>query len=89
MEIDFDNDFGFSLVSEDEIDAVQKAKSTVQQTSETASSTQEKLDKLYNAITPLLKNLKKNPEKPYIKWPDRLEKVEQFEELIQKIYTGD
>ena len=51
-----------------------------------ASSTQERLDRLYNAITPLLNNLKKNPEKEYILWPNRLEKVEQFEDHIQKIY---
>ena len=27
-----------------------------------------------------------NPEKEYILWPIRLEKVEQFEDYIQKIY---
>ena len=43
-------------------------------------------DKLYNAITPLLSNLKKNPEKEYILWPNRLKKVEEFEDYIQKIY---
>ena len=53
-----------------------------------ASSAQTKLDKLYNAITPLLNNLKKNPEKEYILWPNRLEKVEQFEDHIQKIYKN-
>ena len=81
-------DFGFTAVDEDELEAVQQAQSTVQQTSETASTTQEKLDKLYNAITPLLNNLKKNPEKEYILWPDRLSKVEAFEDHLQKIYNG-
>ena len=37
---------------------------------------------------PLLTNLKANPEKEYILWPNRLEKVEQFEDHIQKIYRG-
>ena len=50
--------------------------------------TKDNLDKLYNAITPLLNNLKKNPEKDYILWQNRLEKVEQFEDHIQKIYQG-
>ena len=44
-----------------------------------------KVDKLYNAITPLLANLKKNPEKEYIYWPNRTIKIEQFENIITKI----
>ena len=76
---DLDFDFGFTAVTEDELEAVQKTKVS-------AEGAQEKLDKLYNAITPLLTNLKKNPEKEYILWPNRLEKVEAFEDHIQKIY---
>ena len=81
-------DFGFTAIDEDELEVVQKAEAAVQQTSQTATTTQEKLDKLYNAITPLLNNLKANPEKSYIHWPDRLSKVEQFEDHLQKIYNG-
>ena len=33
----------------------------------------------------ILSNLKKNPEKDYIYWPKRTEKVEAFEELIAGI----
>jgi hypothetical protein len=40
---------------------------------------------LYNAILPLLSNLKKNPEKDYIHWPNRTDKVEAFEDMISKI----
>tara|TARA_Y100000361_G_C10970900_1_gene243903 strand:+ start:177 stop:419 length:243 start_codon:yes stop_codon:yes gene_type:complete len=76
---DLDFDFGFTAVTEDELEVVQKTKVS-------ADGAQEKLDKLYNAITPLLTNLKKNPEKEYILWPNRLEKVEAFEDHIQKIY---
>ena len=79
-------DFGFTAVDEDELEAVQKVNKKVEVSQTEASSTQERLDKLYNAITPLLNNLKKNPEKEYILWPNRLEKVEQFEDHIQKIY---
>jgi len=53
-----------------------------------ATTTQEKLDKLYNAIQPLLSNLKKNPEKEYILWPNRIEKVDQFEDHLRKIYNS-
>ena len=79
-------DFGFTAVDEDELEAVQKVAKKAEASQTEASSAQERLDKLYNAITPLLNNLKKNPEKEYILWPNRLEKVEQFEDHIQKIY---
>ena len=81
-------DFGFTIVDEQELEAVQQATAKVQTVSTSVSETQDRLDKLYNAITPLLNNLKKNPEKDYILWQNRLEKVEQFEDHIQKIYQG-
>lgn len=81
-------DFGFTAVTEDELDAVQQANQTIQSVSADVSTTQQKLDKLYNAIQPLLSNLKKNPEKDYIYWPNRLQKVEQFEDYIQGIYSN-
>ena len=81
-------DFGFTLVDEDELDTVQEIEKKVSETSSTAESTQDKLDKLFNAIQPLLTNLKKNPEKELIKWPNRVEKIEKFEDLIQGIYKG-
>ena len=81
-------DFGFTAVDESELEAVQKATNEVSQVTSTVETTQEKLDKLYNAITPLLNNLKKNPEKEYILWPDRLKKVEAFETHLQMIYSN-
>ena len=74
-------DFGFTAVDEDELEAVQKV-------SVAAESTDDRLHNLYNAIIPLLNNLKQNPEKDYILWPNRLEKVEQFESHLQSIYKG-
>lgn len=81
-------DFGFTAVDEDELEAVQKATAAGFKLESTAATTQEKLDSLYNAIVPLLNNLKKNPEKDYILWPNRLAKVEEFEDHLQKIYSG-
>lgn len=75
-------DFGFTAVTEDELE-------TVQVTQKKAESTDERLNSLYNAIVPLLNNLKKNPEKEYILWPNRLEKIEEFEARLLKIYNGD
>ena len=77
-------DFGFTAVDEDEIDAVQEI--TASSTSASAElKAEDKLDNLYNAILPLLSNLKMNPEKEYIKWPDRTAKIEAFEDHIRKI----
>jgi hypothetical protein len=87
--MDFElNDFGFTAVDEDELTAVQEAQTTLTQVSSTAQSTQERLDALYNAVMPLLTNLKKNPEREYILWPNRTEKIEQFEAKLLDIYNG-
>lgn len=79
-------DFGFTAVDEAELEAVQQATASASQTAQTAEELQAKIDKLYNSIVPLLTNLKKNPEKEYILWPNRLAKVEEFETYLQKIY---
>lgn len=84
--IDIDKfDFGFTAVDESELEAVQKTTTKLQTTSSKVEETEEKLNKLYNAILPLLSNLKMNPEKEYILWPNRVEKIEQFEDLITEI----
>lgn len=83
-----DFDFGFTAVDEHELDAVKQAKDTAEKMAVGVDATQDKIDKLYNAIVPLLNNLKKNPEKDYILWPNRLEKVEQFEDHLQRIYKS-
>ena len=79
-------DFGFTAVDEDELEAVQTVTIKQKDTEKTAKELQSKIDDLYNAITPLLNNLKKNPEKEYILWPDRSNKVEQFEDYLTSIY---
>jgi hypothetical protein len=82
MSIDIDQfDFGFTAVDEKELDAVQKLETT----SSKADELEDKLNKLYNSILPLLSNLKKNPEKEYILWPNRTEKIEEFEAHIARI----
>jgi hypothetical protein len=80
-------DFGFTAVTEDELEVVQKAAAQVQDSTASASDYQEKLQNLYNAVIPLLQNLKKNPDKNYIYWPNRTAKIEEFETHIQQI-TG-
>lgn len=77
-----DFDFGFTAVDEDELEKVQELAQQTQNTSNEVAHLQNKIDKLYNSVLPLLTNLKKNPEKDYIYWPNRTEKIEQFEEVI-------
>jgi hypothetical protein len=86
--LDTFDDFGFTCVDETELTSYQQAEQKVAETSATAENLQAKCDKLYNAITPLLNNLKTSPEKEYILWPNRLQKIEQFETYLQKIYTN-
>ena len=86
MSIDLDKfDFGFTAVDEDKLEVVQKQSQKLETTSGKAEELEDKLNKLYNSILPLLSNLKANPEKDYIYWPKRTEKVEAFEDLIAEI----
>ena len=78
-------DFGFTAVDESEPDAVQEVANKATSASTEAKNLEEKLNNLYNAIQPLLSNLKQNPEKEYILWPNRTEKIEAFEDHIRKI----
>ena len=84
-------DFGFTIVDESELDAYQAAQEAKQQLEVASGSTAEmedRLHKLFNAVQPLLANLKKSPERDYILWPDRLSKIEAFEDMLQDIYQG-
>lgn len=85
MSLDEDFDFGFTAVDEDELEVVQQQSAKTEIMALSANRLEEKIDKLYNAILPLLSNLKKNPEKGYIYWPNRTAKIEQFEAQLQRI----
>ena len=78
-------DFGFTLVDESELESAQRLETVESSVDEY----QARLDLLYNAIQPLLANLKMSPDKEYILWPDRVEKIEKFETHIQNIYKGN
>ena len=74
-------DFGFTAVSEDELETVQASLAN-------HASTTERLEKMYSSIQPLLDNLQKNPDKDYIFWPNRTEKIEEFRKRLTEIYNG-
>jgi len=78
-----EDDFGFSLVTEEELKANEEAlKKKVEEQSlmvqQTSAELNDKLHGLRNMIMPLLKNLSKDSEKEYIWWPNRVEKITQF-----------
>lgn len=61
-----DNDFGFSIVDETELDIFVKHN--------------DKAEKLRAMIMPLLNNLKANPDKDIIRWQgaDRVRRIDEF-----------
>ena len=81
-------DFGFTAVSENELDAYQESQEQLKVAAGSVEELQTRLNRLFNAVQPLLANLKKDPHKDYILWPDRLSKIEAFEDVLQDIYTG-
>jgi hypothetical protein len=78
-------DFGFTALDELDIEADSES---VQLLNSENSSLQKRLDGVYYAILPLLENLKKNPEKEYIHWPNRIEKINEFKTKLENLYKG-
>jgi len=83
-------DFGFSAVSEEELRELERQlqeKTLLQETQikQISRTHEEKLEALYKLIMPLLVNLQKNPEKDYIYWPSRAEKVSDFIKRVDKL----
>ena len=81
-------DFGFSAVDIGELDVLQEAAVKLEESGSAAAKLEDQLSQLYTAVQPLLNNLKKDPAKDYIWWPQRLEKIEEFEAHLYKIYSG-
>ena len=88
-----DNDFGFSLVSEAELKAHEEMlKKKVEEQSrvvkKTADEMQSKLETLRDMIMPLLNNLAKDPDKEYILWPNRADKIQAFIKKVNDFVDG-
>lgn len=87
-----DFDFGFSLVDADELEEVQQIQQTVTQAESTAGEWQQQAEQwrdkaqtIYKAVQPLLNNLAQSPEKEYILWPDRVDKINAFKLKLMSI----
>lgn len=75
-------DFGFSLVSEDELKKAEK--DIINRRTNQLTDTQRKLIGLKEMIWPLLEHLKQDPMKNYIFWPRRTEKIDEFMKKIEE-----
>ena len=83
-----DFDFGFTAVDED-LDEFKRLSAEAAELNDLTLYYADNLQKLRNMIQPLLNNLKNNPDKDYIHWPNRVAKVEEFEEQLNDICGAD
>ena len=82
-------DFGFTTVDEGELKVVESSKSQVEQLEQQLKLVDARTTLLYDSIIPLLDNLRKNPEKDYIYWPNRVSKIDAFETKLSNILNGE
>jgi hypothetical protein len=71
-----DDDFGFSAVNAEDVVAVIEAN---------PKNVKMSMIKIFDKINPLLKKLEDNPDKDYIHWPNRQERIRQFREDLQTL----
>lgn len=57
-------------------------------TEEDIKPNDDRAEKLRKMIMPLLNNLKMNPEKEMIVWPDRVKKIDDFIKKMNKVVDG-
>lgn len=85
---DYLNDFGFTAVTEDELEVVRLAQEEQVALQQQLEDVDNKAKALYDAIMPLLENLKSNPERDYIYWPNRYDKIDAFQDKLAAIMTS-
>lgn len=83
-----DFDFGFSTVSESDLKNRENeiAKQVHSQVTQTA---EQKVQRMYKMILPLLQNLKKDADtNEYIYWPNRAQKIDEFIKKLEEVANG-
>jgi hypothetical protein len=85
-------DFGFSIIDAQELYEVQEIQKTVNEFETTtahwiseAEMWKHKAQTIHRVIQPLLNNLCSSPEKEYILWPDRVDKIKAFKMKLLSI----
>ena len=79
------HDFGFSFTDDKEVKNLKNKKVNLEEGNQDLQS---RLDLMKAAIMPLLNNLKQNPDKPNIVWPNRVKKIDEFIRKLEDIYKG-
>jgi superfamily II RNA helicase len=74
IELDDNNDFGFTFSNEDDIITSNVEYASLQ---EQVDDLKQRLQALNRIFLPLLENLVKDPDKPMIKWPNRKEVIDK------------
>ena len=74
VELNEDNDFGFTFSNEDEIITSNVEYASLQ---EQVDDLKQRLQALNKIFLPLLENLAKDPDKPMIKWPNRKDIIDK------------
>lgn len=85
---DTDFDFGFSTISE--VDFKNRENEIAKQVhSQVTKDADQKVQRIYKMILPLLENLKKDADKnEYIYWPNRAEKINEFISKLEGVVNG-
>ena len=87
-------DFGFSAVSEEELKKLTGAEQETEELSKlldeqvtNAELYKDTVVQIQEMITPLINNLMLNPNKNYIYWPNRVDKMKVFKAELDKLFT--
>jgi DNA repair exonuclease SbcCD ATPase subunit len=81
-------DFGFSFIDDEISDLKKQVKSNTNDFSKVSEENEilkNNMKELFELTNKFLENLKKNPEKKTIYWPNRAEKIEEFQEKLKQI----
>lgn len=86
------DDFGFSFATDEELKEYEKQLINSLESSNikhehSIEEYEKKLNKIRGMIFPLIKNLMKDPEKNYIYWPNRVERLQKFNDELEKVFN--
>lgn len=82
---DLEDDFGFTMIGEQELKAGEAE--LRQSIVDDRFGAYQALLNLKAMYQPLLENLKKDSDKDYIKWPNRVPKIEEFEQKVDSFIS--
>lgn len=75
-----EDDFGFSMEDDVPLGEMTDELESLKNENERLAKN---LETMYNSVINLLENLKKDPDKPTIRWPNRVEVIDNFIERLE------